>query len=90
MKKSVLIAIAAAAGTAIAAVAAGSIKREGGIGPAADKLMKSKAASGVGAVIDMAKQSSVASAITNAFAILRNRVAGSNDNSVDEGRRAAG
>lgn len=42
MNKFVLSALAVAAGTILAAVAAGSIRRQGGVGPAVDKLKGSK------------------------------------------------
>ena len=50
MKKALLFALVSAAGTALAAVAAGSIKRQGGVGPTVDKLKQSKFAKGASAI----------------------------------------
>ncbi len=50
MKKIVLFALVSAAGTILTAVAAGSIKRQGGVGPTVGKLKGSKFVQSVSAI----------------------------------------
>jgi hypothetical protein len=83
MKKIVLSALAVAAGTILTAVAAGSIKRQGGVGPTVDKLKESKFGSGVSAAFDKVKGSEFVANATDTLTKLRDQVV-SNDDFVGE------
>ena len=76
MKKALLFAL-------VAAVAAGSIKRQGGVGPTVDKMKQSKFASGVGTAFDKIKKSEFVANATSTLTKLRNGVV-YNDNFVGE------